>query len=246
MMKIVGWMISAAGLAAVATGAHAGMLPSPQAAPPAVIKVSDFGGPDVVVEPPLARRYAPGAYVAALLPPDEIAAIVRDQGFAPLGYPRPRGAYYTFGAVDPNGDDGRLIVDGRSGRIVRFVPADQIGAIDEEPEAIYDSARRAPAYIGGGPPRPPRSIPHVVHRSTATPLPRPAPAVIAAPPPALAREPVQTIERPATGQTTTGTAVAKQDTAAVQAAPVAPPEPTPAGPPASRADDAVPPAQGLE
>ena len=49
--------------------------------------------------------------------------VLRENGFSPLGVPRLRGLFYSVSAIDRRGDDGRLVIDARDGRIVRFVPA---------------------------------------------------------------------------------------------------------------------------
>jgi len=137
-MKLFTGCVLAAGLAFGATAASAQMLgPS---------RVSDFGGPYVdgpyrggpyyappaeVAPPPLPPRYGYGGYgsygpayaPAALVPPHEVYNIIREAGFSPLGIPRQRGFIYTIAVIDRGGDDGRLVIDARSGRILRFVPA---------------------------------------------------------------------------------------------------------------------------
>ena len=140
----------------------------------AIVPVSDFGlGPYAAMPPEQAPW--PG-YGPRLLQPNEIAVIIREKGFAPLGHPQQRGIVYTVSAIDPGGDDGKLVVDARSGRIIRFMPAYRMGdRFNEELDAAYGpvgplpplptSYRRAP--------RPPLPIPHVVSRA-ATPLPKPA------------------------------------------------------------------------
>jgi len=70
------------------------------------------------------QGYAPGP---ALLPPQEVYAILRVNGFSPLGIPRQRGYVYVIAVLDRGGEDGRLMIDGRNGRIIRFVPASQWG-----------------------------------------------------------------------------------------------------------------------
>ena len=62
-------------------------------------------------------------YAPAVLPIQEVYAIVRDNGFSPLGQPRQRGYTYVISVLDRGGEDGRLVIDARSGGIVRFVPA---------------------------------------------------------------------------------------------------------------------------
>ncbi|GLH81237.1 hypothetical protein SSBR45G_61460 [Bradyrhizobium sp. SSBR45G] len=66
-------------------------------------------------------------YAPAFLPVHEVYAILRDNGFSPLGAPRQRGNVYIVAVLDRQGEDGKLVVDARSGRILRFVPAFQWG-----------------------------------------------------------------------------------------------------------------------
>ncbi|MGJ5180777.1 hypothetical protein ACQR16_26445 [Bradyrhizobium oligotrophicum] len=86
------------------------------------------------------ERYAPPApvyrqdgyqqdygYAPAFLPVHEVYAILRDNGFSPLGAPRQRGNVYVVAVLDRQGEDGKLVVDARSGRIIRFVRAFQWG-----------------------------------------------------------------------------------------------------------------------
>lgn len=68
--------------------------------------------------------YAPGP---ALLAPQEVYAILRENGFSPLGVPRQRGYVYVIAVLDRSGEDGRLTIDGRSGQIIRFVRASPWG-----------------------------------------------------------------------------------------------------------------------
>ncbi len=70
------------------------------------------------------RRKPPGPrYGPILLSPPEVYTIVRESGFLPLGIPRQRGFVYTISVIDRGGDDGRLVIDARTGRIIRFMPA---------------------------------------------------------------------------------------------------------------------------
>ncbi len=48
--------------------------------------------------------------------------MLRDNGFSPLGAPQQRGLFYTIAVLDRGGGEGRLVIDARDGRIVRFVP----------------------------------------------------------------------------------------------------------------------------
>jgi hypothetical protein len=115
----------------------------------------------------------PPGYGPRLLPPQEVTTIVRESGFSPLGMPQQRGIVYTISVIDRGGDDGRLVIDARSGRIIRFLPAYRMGDNFNEdlnlaygpvgplPPPTNSSTRRAP--------RPPLPIPHVARRAAAPP-----------------------------------------------------------------------------
>ena len=111
------------------------------------------------------------------MPPQEVYAVLRANGFSPLGIPHQRGYVYTISAIDRAGEDGRLTIDARTGRILRFVPASRWGGNFEEdaaPPPIYgpQSALPPPTAIRGVP-RPPASVPRVA--SQTVPMPKPAP-----------------------------------------------------------------------
>jgi hypothetical protein len=86
--------------------------------------------------PPPPPRYGYGygyeerSPAPALLPATEVYAVLRDNGFSPLGIPRLRGFVYTISAIDRGGEDGRLVIDARNGRIIRFLPAYRMGDND--------------------------------------------------------------------------------------------------------------------
>ena len=89
--------------------------------------VSDVEAPYVVeprvVAPPPPYEVSPRyGYGPSLLPSTEVYAVLRDNGFSPLGIPRLRGFVYTIAALDRDGSGGRLVIDARDGRILRFVP----------------------------------------------------------------------------------------------------------------------------
>jgi len=169
MKLFTGWAVSA-GLVFVAAAANAQVL-APTAIGPAT-RVSDVGGPYAAMPPP--------GYGPRLLPPQEVHTIAREAGFAPMGIPQQRGLVYTISAINSAGDDGKLVIDARSGRIIRFIPAYRMGdhfngdldvaygAVGPLPPPINSSYRRAP--------RPPLPIPHVASRS-APPLPKAPPHV---------------------------------------------------------------------
>src|ERR1700761_6556324 len=190
MKALRGWAVTA-GLVFAATAANAQSTPQQagparyQAAsdidepyangppPPPVIRAPACGGGRVYVPPPPygtgPAEYGP-AYGAPLLPPTEIYAVLRDNGFSPLGAPRLRGLFYSISAIDRRGEDGRLVIDGRDGRIVRFVPAEHFGGYGGYGDGYYGGAPR-PSYGPIEPmtrldnaPRPPASVPKIASR----------------------------------------------------------------------------------
>ncbi|QPF91129.1 hypothetical protein [Bradyrhizobium commune] len=227
-MKFFTGCVAAAALVLAATAANAQILAN-GAARGAYIAVSDFDGPYGPPEavPPPPQRYGYGygyeerGPAPALLPPTEVYAVLRENGFSPLGIPRFRGGVYTIAVIDRRGDDGRLVIDARDGRILRFMPArDAYGmapAYEEPAVAPYgpQSALPPPTVVRGGPPRPPAAIPHVASRTV--PLPK------AAPPrgetPVAAAKPVEPAPAPQQAQPA-------QQTAAVQAKPAETPAAT--------------------
>lgn len=173
MKLFMGWAF-AAGLAFAAAAANAQALTPGGTA--AATRVSDVGGPHAAMPP----EPSPPGYGPRLLPPMEVYAILRESGFSPLGVPQQRGLVYTISVIDRGGDDGRLVIDARSGRIIRFIPAYRMGdnfnsdldvaygPVGPLPSPTNSSFRRAP--------RPPLPIPHVASRS-ASPLPKAPPQV---------------------------------------------------------------------
>jgi hypothetical protein len=204
-MKFFTGCVAAAALALAASTVQA-QVPANGISGGAMIAVSDFDGPygppDAAPPPP---RYGYGyGYEErgpALLPATEVYAVLRDNGFSPLGIPRLRGSVYTIAVIDRRGDDGRLVIDARDGRILRFMPAaDAYGmapSYEERAVAPYgpQTALPPPTVVRGGPPRPPAAIPHVAKRTV--PLPRAAPqrgeVPVAAVKPA---EPAQQVQSP--------------------------------------------------
>src|SRR3954454_7342094 len=182
-MKFFTGFVAAATLALAATAAQA-QVP----ARGAMIAVSDFDAPYAPPEAaPPSPRYGYGygygyeerGPAPVLLPSTEVYAVLRENGFSPLGIPRLRGGVYTIAVIDRRGEDGRLVIDARDGRILRFMPAaDAYGMAPgyEQPAvAPYrpQSALPPPTMIRNGPPRPPAPIPHVASRTI--PLPKAAP-----------------------------------------------------------------------
>jgi hypothetical protein len=190
MKLLMGWAASA-GLVFAAAAANAQALTPYEIGRPATMAVSDVGGPYAAM-PPEAAAPAPG-YGPRLLPPLEVYTIVRESGFSPLGIPQQRGLVYTISVINTAGDDGRLVIDARSGRIIRFMPAYRMG------DNFNDDLNVAYGPVGPLPPvnsnyrrvpRPPLPVPHVASRAAA-PLPKAPPRAVveskplaAAPPPA--------------------------------------------------------------
>jgi hypothetical protein len=132
-------------------------------------------------------QYGPGV-PPDLLPPREVYAVLRENGFSPLGVPRLRGLFYSIAAIDRRGGDGRLVIDARDGRIVRFVPAEHFGGYGGYGDGYYGGSP-GPSYRYGPlepmtrldgtrleVPRPPASVPRVASRTAPTvPMPKAAP-----------------------------------------------------------------------
>lgn len=189
MKFFTGWL-SAAALILAATAANA-QAPANRAARAPFTAVSDFEGPYGAPEAPPPPRYGFGyGYERApvLIPAGEVYAVLREGGFSPLGAPRLRGLVYTIAVIDRRGDDGRLVIDARNGRIIRFDPAFGMGrgwgprwgqgpdqGYDQDAVAPYgpQGALLPPPTVIRAAPRPPAAIPHVASRSV--PLPKAAP-----------------------------------------------------------------------
>jgi hypothetical protein len=168
MKLFTGWALSA-GMVFVAAAANAQIL-----APTGIGRatgVSDVGAPYAAMP----AEAPPPGYGPRLLPPLEVYTIVRESGFSPLGIPQQRGLVYTISVIDRGGDDGRLVIDARSGRIIRFVPAYRMGDnFNEDLNAAYGPVGPLPPPTNSSyrrAPRPPLPIPHVASRS-AMPLPK--------------------------------------------------------------------------
>ena len=171
MKLFTGWVMSA-GLVVMAAGANAqGLAPYETGRSP-YTGVSDVEGPYAAMPPEIpAPRYGP-----ALLPPTEVYTILRESGFLPLGIPQQRGLVYTISVIDRGGDDGRLVIDARTGRIIRFIPAYRMGDnFNDDLTGSYGPVGAPPVSAVRGPPRPPAAVPHVASRTPSVPMPRAAP-----------------------------------------------------------------------
>lgn len=174
MKFFTGWIV-AAGLVVIASGAHAQMAP-----------VSDVGGPGsggpYAAMPAEAPRPGYG-YGPTLLPSIEVYTVVREAGLSPLGIPHLRGFVYSIAVIDRSGNDGRLIIDARNGRILRLVSAHGFGGnFNDDFNVGYGSPGvPPPAPAVRGEPRPPRAAPHVASRTVPVPKASPLAAVKPAP-----------------------------------------------------------------
>ena len=226
MKLFTGWVL-AVGLVLAATGAHAQIVAPYDAGRPLYRSVSDVSGPSVggpyAAMPPEAPR--PG-YGPTLLPSTEVYTVVREAGLSPLGIPHLRGFFYTIAVIDRSGNDGRLIIDARTGRIIRLVSAHGIGDnFNDDPAVIYGAPATLPPPTNvRGAPRPPRAIPHVASRTV--PVPKASP---------LAGKPAtEPAAKPAPDQAQQQTPAQPQTPAPQQAA-ATPPKPTEAQTPPAAA-----------
>ncbi|KRQ98926.1 hypothetical protein CQ12_23865 [Bradyrhizobium jicamae] len=210
----------AAGLILLAAGAQA-QVPGPDGRSP-YRAASDFEAPYAVApQPAPGPYYEPGPRYGygpgpSLLPSTEVYSVLRDNGFSPLGIPRLRGFVYTIAAIDRGGEGGRLVIDARNGRIIRFVPTDRMGdnfyeehsALPGTPSARLPQARATvpPAHVQAEP----RPAPKVASRTV--PVPKASP-IAARPAPvqqqATAPAPKPTEVQAAASPTTTGSVSAK-------------------------------------
>jgi hypothetical protein len=236
MMRFKGWAMTA-GLVLAATAANAQLLAPTDAGRSSYRSVSDFDGPGPygAMPPPPPPGPPPvynyGGYGPPLMPPQEVYAVLRDNGFSPLGVPHQRGFVYFIAAVDRGGNDGRLVIDARNGRILRFMPS--YGGYGPGPYVGPFGPDRMPGYgpetslppptVIRGVPRPPASVPHVASRTV--PLPSPKPAVAGSLPPAAPQQSAAIETKPATAPTVAA----------------APPAPAHAGPPPSAQASVTPP-----
>jgi hypothetical protein len=211
----------AAGLVLLAGGAQA-------QAPGRYTAASDFDAPYAVAPQRVpGSHYGAGprdGYSPSLLPSTEVYSVLRDNGFSPLGIPRLRGFVYTIAAIDRGGEDGRLIIDARNGRIIRFLPAYRTGGDNyyEDQSALGGPSAAQPPQAHQAPqahlapdhleavPQPSRPVPRVASR--AVPMPKASP-IAAKPAPAPVQQAAAPAPKPvevqAAAPVTTGSAPAK-------------------------------------
>ncbi|SNT49602.1 hypothetical protein SAMN05216374_4215 [Tardiphaga sp. OK246] len=191
-MKVLVGCLASAGLLLASGAAQAQALPPMRGDVAVVAQVSDVGGPYAAMPPveyaePRPYGVLRRGYDLAVLPLREVYSILREAGFSALGMPQQRGLIYTVSAIDLDGEDGRLVIDARSGRILRFIPAYRMGdRMSEEIDTRYGPQgavptlpqyRRPPFTAGTATP-----APKVASRATTVPLPKRPPArAVAAP-----------------------------------------------------------------
>jgi len=179
-MKLLSGLVISAGLVLMTAAANAQGLAPAEIGRSAYTRVSDVEGPYAAMPQ---EAPSPGYYAPALLPPQEIFAILRESGFSPLGVLQQRGLFYSIAVIDRGGEDGRLWIDARNGRIIRFMPAYRMGSgfrmgdnFSDEPRVIYGPAGPLPPI---GPsrsgPRPPADVPRLASRTPSVPMPKASP-----------------------------------------------------------------------
>jgi len=187
MKLLMGWGLLA-GLVA-APGLAVAQQPTIGGSPYATVSEGPYAGvPERVFVP----RYGP-----SLLPPQEVYTVVRESGFSPLGAPQQRGLVYTISVIDRRGEDGRLVIDARSGRIIRFMPAYGMGDNLNEAVTTTYGPVGPPVSSRRGAPRPPAAIPYVAARRPAVPLPKASPSQLGEPNGAAAKPTVDLPQRSA-------------------------------------------------
>jgi hypothetical protein len=197
------------------------------------------------------RNYDQPGYAPAVLPPTAVYGILRDSGYSPLGIPQQRGFVYTISVISPDGDDGRLVIDARTGRILRFLPAYRMGdRMSQDITVSYGPAGPVPPLATlNGAPRPPLAVPRLASRSPNVPLPKPMPARAVATPaqPVATKAVAAPASKPADAQASIQkpaepAAVPATPPAVIEARTDATPENRPPAPPSQE----MPPVQGFE
>jgi hypothetical protein len=175
-------------------GPYYGPPPVPPAPPPrpyGYVPDNGYGprygeGPRYGDAPPYGYgpRYGYGPELMSL---PNVYAVLRENGFSPLGIPHQRGFVYVIGAIDRAGQDGRLVIDGRSGQIIRFMPAYRWGGpLDRmrfepglPPSPYGRQAALPPPTVIRGAPQQQAPVPPLA--SHAVPVPAPKPVTTAKP-----------------------------------------------------------------
>jgi hypothetical protein len=257
MKLFTGWILSA-GLVVVTGAANAQMPARADLGRSPYAVVSDVDGPYAAMPPEAdGPRYG---YGPMLLPAPEVYTLLRENGFSPLGAPRQHGLFYTVAVVDRRGDDGRLVIDARNGRIIRFMPAGRMSdeySYNDVPAVIYGRPAPMPPIDNlRGVPRPPAPVPPRMASRTppAVPMPKAAPPRAAdIQPEVKPLAPKLSSDKPSFDKSSSDKPASEpaQQSAAAQAKPADTPIPPPAAVPIVPAPQiqptqAMPKVQGLE
>jgi hypothetical protein len=242
MKLFTGWAVSA-GLVLMAAAAHAQVVAPYEIGRSPYSVVSDVDGPYAGMPPEAPPpRYG---YGPALMPATEVYTVLRENGFLPLGIPQQRGFVYTISVISRGGGDGRLVIDARTGRIIRFMPARMGDNFSDDVTGSFGPAGPLPPVVTvRGPPRPPASVPHVASRAPSVPLPKASPSRAGEPPKQQATRPApEPAQQSAAvqGKPADAAPTAAPQQAAAPAAVEAKPSPPPLAP-----TQEMPKAQGLE
>jgi hypothetical protein len=127
------------------------------------------------------------ARAPSVLPVSEIITIVRSAGLTPLGKPTRKGTNYLLRARDEDGQDVRVVVDGRAGEVVAVTPVGYSGReIDPMRPSVYDSG---PPVYDMGQPVYRRDVPVIIEQEPDVPVyRRAAPVPVPVAPPPMQRE----------------------------------------------------------
>lgn len=158
-------------------------------APMAMLIVASPAMAQTLAQQPPPNTVRNGAYASAVsdiddaaVPPREAVRMLRSTGYTVLTRPRPAGpVLYSIAVVTPRGEDGRIYMDIRDGRLVRFVPGYALTPrTDEDIELAYSPPSPPPAAAA---PRKPASnaAPKTASRTPATTGTAPSSAKQAAP-----------------------------------------------------------------
>jgi hypothetical protein len=219
MKLFTGCVLSAGLVLTVATAQAQGAAPNGTGGSP-VMAVSDVAGPYAAMPPEApASGYGP-----TLLPPREVYTVVRENGFSPLGVPQQRGLFYVIAVIDRGGDDGRLVIDARNGRIVRFTPAYRVGnnVNGDVPGAYGPGGPLPPVSNLRGVPRPPASVPQVASRTPMVPMPKASPPHVDDLKPQAAKPASESAQQSAAVQVKPDAPAAPKAAAPVETKPAAP------------------------
>ena len=144
-----------------------------------------IAAPGALRAQPVMQPYYPGF---AGLPPYEILAIVRSAGLDPVSRPARQGPVYVLRALNPAGQEVRVVVDARMGRIVKVVAVAPTDPGAFAPPASIPPGRAVPD--SNGPASRSAALPSGIDDDTDfEPLHPGAPAILPKPPARTAAKP---------------------------------------------------------